>query len=56
MNRIEKLVLGVSLAAMATPAFAGDLVRVPAPAVGIGVGAVILMGIGYRAIKSRISR
>jgi hypothetical protein len=29
---------------------------VPAPVAGVGIGAVILVGIGYRALKSRIGR
>ena len=40
--------------ATAAPAFAGR--TVPAPIAGVGVGAVLLMGLGYRALKSRINR
>jgi hypothetical protein len=42
-------------AAMATPAFAGTIVT-PAPVAGIGLGAVVLVGIGYRALRRRIDR
>ena len=55
MNRIEKIAFGLAMAAMASPAFAGS-VQVPAPIAGIGVGAVLLAGLGYRALKSRINR
>lgn len=49
----EKIVLGLVLVSAATPAFAG-IVRAPAPVAGIGIGAVLLLGAGYRALKSRI--
>lgn len=55
MDRIERIVLGLALVALASPAFAGD-VPVPAPIAGLGIGAVLLAGIGYRALKSRIKR
>jgi hypothetical protein len=55
MNRIEKIAFGSALAALASPAFAG-LAPTPAPIAGIGIGAVVLVGIGYRALKSRINR
>ena len=51
MNRI---VLGLTLAALASPAVAGVVAPVPAPAAGIGIGAVILIGLGYRALKKRL--
>ena len=56
MNLAEKFSVGVVVAALASPAFAGGTVGAPAPAIGIGVGAVVLMAAGYRALKSRIDR
>ena len=53
MNRIELTLLGVAALASASPAFAGQ--PVPAPIAGVGIGAVILVGIGYRALKRRIN-
>ena len=53
MTRIEKVVLGLALVSAASPAFAGEN-PVPAPIAGVGLGAVILAGIGYRALKRRI--
>jgi hypothetical protein len=53
MNRIEKIAFGVALLATASPAFAGQ--PVPAPIAGVGIGAVVLVGIGYRALKRRIN-
>jgi hypothetical protein len=53
MSRFEAVSLGILLAAMASPALAGEP-GAPAPIAGIGVGAVLLVGIGYRALKSRI--
>jgi hypothetical protein len=55
MNRIEKISFGVALAAIASPAFAG-VAPVPAPIVGVGIGAIVVIGMGYRALKSRIDR
>jgi hypothetical protein len=54
MNRIEKFTLGLALLTSASPAFAG-LAPTPAPVAGIGIGAVLLVGIGYRALKRRIN-
>ena len=56
MNRLEKIALGVVLAASAAPAFAGIVVREPAPIAGVGIGAVMLIGAGYAALKRRIGR
>lgn len=39
-------------AATATPALAGQIV--PAPVAGVGVGALIVLGMGYRALRKRI--
>ena len=55
MTRMEKITLGVVIAGLSTPAFAGAP-AVPAPIAGVGIGAVILVGLGYRALKSRVNR
>jgi len=52
MARVEKIILGLVLVGAASPAFAGQ--TVPAPIAGVGIGAVVLIGIGYRALKARI--
>ncbi len=39
----------------AAPAFAG-ITPTPAPIAGIGLGAVALIGLGYRALKRRAGR
>ncbi|WP_353204610.1 hypothetical protein [Sphingomonas sp.] len=39
----------------AGPAFAG-LPTTPAPIAGVGLGAVALLGLGYRALKRRAGR
>ena len=54
MKSIERISLGIVMAGLATPAFAGIAAPVPAPIAGVGIGAVVLLGIGYRALKSRI--
>jgi hypothetical protein len=54
MSRTEMIALGVVLTALASPAFAGEPPAVPAPIAGVGVGAVLLIGMGYRALKNRI--
>jgi hypothetical protein len=54
MSRNEKIALGLALLGGASPAFAG-IPQTPAPIAGIGIGAVLLVGIGYRALKSRIN-
>ena len=43
------------LAAITSPAFAGVVVT-PAPIAGLGLGAVALIGLGYRALKRRAKR
>jgi hypothetical protein len=53
MSRIEKIVFGLALLGAASPAFATAVA--PAPIAGVGIGAVVLLGIGYRALKSRIN-
>ena len=57
MSRIEKIVFGAASLVVAGPAFAASVDQVaPAPVVGAGIGAVLLIGAGYRALKSRIGR
>jgi len=56
MSRVEKIMIGLALVAAATPAFAGGAAPVPAPLAGVGIGAVLLVGVGYRALKRRIDR
>jgi hypothetical protein len=51
---LERFAFGITLAAAATPALAGT--AVPAPVAGVGLGAVLLLGIGYRALKRRFDR
>jgi hypothetical protein len=55
MSGIEKIVFGGALLSAASPAFAVTYVA-PAPIAGAGIGAVLLIGAGYRALKSRINR
>jgi hypothetical protein len=56
MNRFERIAFGIVLAMSAAPAMAGLTVRTPAPLAGIGIGAVLLIGAGYSALKRRIGR
>jgi hypothetical protein len=53
MTRIETISFGIALAVMASPVFAGPANPAPAPVAGVGVGAALLIGLGYRAIKKR---
>jgi len=55
MSRTERLILALALLGSASPVLAGA-VRTPAPIAGVGMGAVLLVGMGYRALKSRINR
>jgi hypothetical protein len=55
MISIEKIVFCAVLACASSPAFAGPAAA-PAPIAGVGIGAVVLVGIGYRALKGRIGR
>jgi hypothetical protein len=55
MRRFENIVIGLALLGSASPAFAG-INPVPAPIAGVGIGAVVLVGIGYRALKGRIKQ
>ncbi len=52
MNRFEQIALGLALIVTTSPALAS--VDAPAPVAGIGIGAVLLIGAGYRAVKARI--
>jgi len=53
MRRIETISLGLALAILSSPALAGGAQGAPAPIAGVGVGAVVLIGLGYRALKRR---
>ena len=53
MNRLETISLGIVLATLSTPALAGGN-PAPAPIAGVGIGAVVLVGMGYRALKNLI--
>ena len=53
MSSFERLTFGLAMLATAAPAFAGR--TVPAPIAGVGIGAILLIGVGYRALKSRIN-
>ena len=53
MARIEKIVFAGALLLAASPAFAAEVV--PAPVAGVGIGAILLIGAGYRALKRRIN-
>jgi len=45
------------IAALAsTPAWAGLAPPAPAPIAGVGIGAIALLGLGYRAMKRRLDR
>ena len=55
MNRLEKIVFSAAMLCVASPAFAGLEQPVPAPIAGVGIGAVVLVGMGYRALKRRIN-
>lgn len=55
MKHLEKFAFAGALLVLADPALAGLAVRTPAPIAGIGIGAVALIGLGYRALKSRIN-
>lgn len=55
MTRIEKIAVCVVLASLASPALASTA-PAPAPIAGVGIGAALLIGAGYKALKSRIGR
>ena len=50
MSRINIVLVAGVLAALASPALAGTP-NTPAPVAGIGIGAVLPIGVGYRALK-----
>jgi hypothetical protein len=54
MTRFEQIVFGMALLGASSPAFAGN--PTPAPIAGVGIGAVLLVGLGYRALKGRITK
>jgi hypothetical protein len=54
MKRVEQITFAAALLIVADPAFAG-IVQTPAPVAGIGLGAVALIGLGYRVLKRRIN-
>ena len=54
MKHLERLAFAAALCAMADPVLAGGALPTPAPIAGAGIGAVVLIGLGYRALKSRI--
>lgn len=56
MKYLERVAFVTGLLLMADPALAGTTPGVPAPIAGVGIGAVALIGLGYRAMKSRINR
>lgn len=54
---MKKIILDGSAAltlvvAFAAPALAGQIA--PAPVAGVGIGALIILGLGYRALRKRI--
>lgn len=56
MSRIEKMTFGILMLGAGSPALAGQVAPVPAPIAGAGIGAVLLIGVGYRALKGRIGK
>ena len=54
MTSIEKISWAVVMITIADPAFAS--VGTPAPVVGIGAGALAVIGMGYRALKRHVNR
>jgi hypothetical protein len=53
--RLYWVAQGILAASLATPAFAG-VTATPGPIVGVGIGAVLVLGLGYRALRRRIDR
>jgi hypothetical protein len=56
MTSIERMAFAMLLGSLASPAFAGPVAQTPAPIAGVGIGAIALIGLGYRALKQRINR
>lgn len=54
MDMKLKTALFASLAAMATPAFAGSVV--PSPEIGAGLAAMTVIGVGYAYLRRRSAR
>lgn len=54
MDMKLKIALFASLAAMATPAFAGAVV--PSPEIGAGLAAMAVIGAGYAYLRRRSAR
>lgn len=54
MRHLERIAFATALLVVADPALAGRIVETPAPIAGAGIGAIALIGFGYRALKSRI--
>ena len=52
---VELVFAVAAMVVVADPAFAIQ-VATPAPLAGVGVGAMALLGAGYRALKRRIDR
>ena len=56
MARIEKISIALVLLASASPAFATTVsADFRLQFAGLGIGAVALVGLGYRALKKRIN-
>jgi hypothetical protein len=53
ISGLDVLAAAGAIAALASPALAA---AVPAPIAGIGIGAFVALGVGYRALKRRIGR
>lgn len=56
MKHLDKIAYAATLLMIAAPAIAGDVRQTPVPIAGAGLAAIALVGIGYRALKSRINR
>ena len=56
MAHFEKVALGAILVSIASPGLASVPVPTPAPIAGVGIGAFMLIGMGYRALKRRHDR
>ena len=55
MKYVETFAFAGALLVIADPAFAGLAVQTPAPIVGVGIGAIALIGVGYRVLKNRMN-
>ena len=56
MTRIVYLGLAGVAAFSAVPAFATPVAVTPAPVAGLGIGAIAVIGLGYRALKRLLDR